>query len=109
MALMAVPQPSGRLGERFGVSADTVLKSLRRAGVAIRPRQGGPAARGALAQVARCSFGPTAATLRPRFRSADGRAGTRVRSGVEPARPDPTTAARELIAVSSPLNCAAAR
>ena len=31
---------SGRLAERFGVSADTVLKALRRAGVAIRPRRG---------------------------------------------------------------------
>jgi hypothetical protein len=33
---------SGRLAERFGVSADNVLKVLRRTGVAIRPRQGGP-------------------------------------------------------------------
>jgi DNA-directed RNA polymerase specialized sigma24 family protein len=33
--------PSGRLAERFDVSADTVLKSLRRAGVAIRPQRGG--------------------------------------------------------------------
>jgi hypothetical protein len=35
---------SGRLTERFGVSADTVLKILRRAGLAIRPRRGGPRA-----------------------------------------------------------------
>lgn len=33
---------SGSLAEHFDVSADTVLKVLRRAGVAIRPRQGGP-------------------------------------------------------------------
>jgi DNA-directed RNA polymerase specialized sigma24 family protein len=33
---------SGRLAERFGVSADNVLKVLRRTGVAIRPRRGGP-------------------------------------------------------------------
>lgn len=32
---------SGRLAERFDVSADSVLKVLRRAGVAIRPRRGG--------------------------------------------------------------------
>jgi DNA-binding transcriptional regulator LsrR (DeoR family) len=31
---------SGRLAERFGVSADKVPKMLRRAGVAIRPRRG---------------------------------------------------------------------
>jgi hypothetical protein len=31
---------SGRLAERFGVSADKVLKMLWRAGVAIRPRRG---------------------------------------------------------------------
>jgi transposase len=33
---------SGRLGERFGVSADTVLTVLRRAGASIRPQRGGP-------------------------------------------------------------------
>lgn len=33
---------SGRLGERLGVSADTVLTVLRRAGVPIKPRRGGP-------------------------------------------------------------------
>ena len=33
---------SGRLGEKFGVSADTVLTVLRRAGVSIRARRGGP-------------------------------------------------------------------
>jgi hypothetical protein len=33
---------SGRLSERFGVSADTILTVLRRAGVSIRPRRGGP-------------------------------------------------------------------
>jgi DNA-directed RNA polymerase specialized sigma24 family protein len=33
---------SGRLGERFGVSPDTVLIVLRRAGASIRPRRGGP-------------------------------------------------------------------
>jgi hypothetical protein len=37
---------SGRLAERFDVSADSVLKSLRRAEVAIRPRRGGPASKG---------------------------------------------------------------
>jgi DNA-binding CsgD family transcriptional regulator len=31
---------SGRLAKRFGVSADTVLKVLRREGVRIRPRRG---------------------------------------------------------------------
>ena len=36
---------SGRLAERFEVSADNVLKVLRQAGVAIRPRRGGPARR----------------------------------------------------------------
>jgi DNA-directed RNA polymerase specialized sigma24 family protein len=36
---------SGRLAERFDVSADNVLKDLRRAGVSIRPRRGGPARR----------------------------------------------------------------
>jgi DNA-binding transcriptional regulator LsrR (DeoR family) len=33
---------SGRLAEHFGVSADTVLKALRGAGVAVRPRRGRP-------------------------------------------------------------------
>jgi hypothetical protein len=33
---------SGRLGEKFGVGADTVLTVLRRAGASIRPRRGGP-------------------------------------------------------------------
>jgi DNA-binding transcriptional regulator LsrR (DeoR family) len=33
---------SGRLAERYDVGADTVLKVLRRAGVAVRPRRGGP-------------------------------------------------------------------
>jgi hypothetical protein len=33
---------SGRLGERFNVSADTVLTVLRRAGASIRPWRGGP-------------------------------------------------------------------
>ena len=33
---------SGRLGEKFDVSADTVLDVLRRAGTSIRPRRGGP-------------------------------------------------------------------
>jgi hypothetical protein len=33
---------SGKLAERFNVSADNVLKALRDAGVAIRPRRGGP-------------------------------------------------------------------
>ena len=33
---------SGRLSEKFGVSADTVLTVLRRARVSIRPRRGGP-------------------------------------------------------------------
>lgn len=33
---------SGRLAKRYDVSADTVLKSLRRTGAAIRPRRGGP-------------------------------------------------------------------
>jgi DNA-directed RNA polymerase specialized sigma24 family protein len=32
---------SGRLAEHYEVSTDTVLKALRRAGVAIRPRRGG--------------------------------------------------------------------
>jgi hypothetical protein len=32
---------SGRLGEKFDVSADTVLTVLRRAGASIRPRRGG--------------------------------------------------------------------
>jgi DNA-directed RNA polymerase specialized sigma24 family protein len=32
---------SGRLGENFNVSADTVLTALRRAGASIRPRRGG--------------------------------------------------------------------
>jgi DNA-directed RNA polymerase specialized sigma24 family protein len=36
---------SGRLAERFGVSADNVLKTLRRAGVIIRPRRGGSGAK----------------------------------------------------------------
>jgi hypothetical protein len=34
---------SGKPAERFDVSADTVLKTLRQAGVSIRPRRGGPA------------------------------------------------------------------
>jgi DNA-binding CsgD family transcriptional regulator len=34
---------SGRLAKMFSISADTVLKALRSAGVSIRPRQGGPA------------------------------------------------------------------
>jgi predicted DNA binding protein len=33
---------SGKLAERFNVSADNVLKALRNAGVTIRPRHGGP-------------------------------------------------------------------
>jgi len=33
---------SGRLAEMFGVSADTVLKTLRSGKVSIRPRRGGP-------------------------------------------------------------------
>jgi DNA-binding CsgD family transcriptional regulator len=33
---------SARLGDRFDVSADTVLTLLRRAGTSIRPRRGGP-------------------------------------------------------------------
>ena len=38
---------AARLGERFGVSPDTMLQRLRRFGVAIRPRRGGrPAAAG---------------------------------------------------------------
>jgi DNA-directed RNA polymerase specialized sigma24 family protein len=32
---------SGRLAQRFNVSADSVLKALRSAGVTIRPRRGG--------------------------------------------------------------------
>ena len=32
---------SGRLAQRFDVSADNVLKALRTAGVTIRPRRGG--------------------------------------------------------------------
>jgi DNA-directed RNA polymerase specialized sigma24 family protein len=32
---------SGRLAQRFDVSADNVLKALRDAGVTIRPRRGG--------------------------------------------------------------------
>ena len=33
---------SCRLAEQFAVSADTILKVVRRAGVEIRPRRGGP-------------------------------------------------------------------
>ncbi|MGH3926416.1 MAG: hypothetical protein ACRDTT_26730, partial [Pseudonocardiaceae bacterium] len=33
---------SGKLAERFNVSADNVLKAVRDAGVTIRPRRGGP-------------------------------------------------------------------
>jgi hypothetical protein len=33
---------SGKLAERFNVSADNVLEALRDAGVTIRPRRGGP-------------------------------------------------------------------
>lgn len=33
---------SGRLAERFGVGADTVLRALRQSEVPIRPRRGGP-------------------------------------------------------------------
>jgi hypothetical protein len=36
---------SGRLAERYDVSADTVLKALRSSGVKIRPRRGGPGSR----------------------------------------------------------------
>jgi DNA-binding transcriptional regulator LsrR (DeoR family) len=38
---------SGRLAERFKVSADNVLKVLRQAELAIRTRRGGPAPNGA--------------------------------------------------------------
>jgi hypothetical protein len=44
---------SGRLAEKFDVSADSVLKVLRRAGVAIRPRRGGPRPKAGAAQEAR--------------------------------------------------------
>jgi DNA-binding transcriptional regulator LsrR (DeoR family) len=33
---------SGRLAERYSVSSDNVLRTLRAAGVKIRPRRGGP-------------------------------------------------------------------
>jgi hypothetical protein len=42
MRLYEAGWSSGRLAERFNVSADTVLKVLRQGGVAIRPRRGGP-------------------------------------------------------------------
>jgi hypothetical protein len=41
---------SGGLAERFGVSADNVLKVLRRSGVVIRPRRGGPSVNGQSAE-----------------------------------------------------------
>jgi DNA-binding CsgD family transcriptional regulator len=44
---------SGQLATRFGVSADTVLKALRREGVRIRPPRGRPASKAASA------WGPT--------------------------------------------------
>lgn len=40
---------SGQLAERFTVSADTVLKALRKAGVEIRRRRGGPRSRASTA------------------------------------------------------------